>query len=114
MVGSEVRAIRCAWVIRLACRGGSNFCQHFQILQDNLGKQAEDKGQTPYYELSGCGSGEVSDEEWLAGQEGGSVDLLVVCLPVLRATEIAAVKVLGRMVKVWIKRPLMERPRKGC
>lgn len=49
---SEVRAIRCAWVIRLACRGGSNFCQHLQILQDNLGRQAEDEGHTPYYGLS--------------------------------------------------------------
>lgn len=28
----EVRAIEGAWVIRLACGGRSNFCQHLQIL----------------------------------------------------------------------------------
>lgn len=47
MADPEVRAIEGAWVICLACRGRSNFCQHLQILQDNLGREEEDDGQAP-------------------------------------------------------------------
>lgn len=47
VAGPEVRAIEGAWVLCLACRGGGDFCQHLQILQDNLGRKAEDEGQGP-------------------------------------------------------------------
>ena len=47
MADPEVRAIEGAWVIHLACGGRSNFCQHLQILQDNLGREEQDDGQGP-------------------------------------------------------------------
>ena len=40
MADPEVRAIEGAWVIHLACGGGSNFCQYLQILQNNLGEKS--------------------------------------------------------------------------
>lgn len=47
VAGPKVRAIEGAWILCLACRGGGDFCQHLQILQDNLGRKAEDEGQGP-------------------------------------------------------------------
>lgn len=47
VAGLEVRAVEGAWVLCLACRGGSDFCQHLQILQDHLGRKAEDEEQGP-------------------------------------------------------------------
>lgn len=62
MTDPEVGAIEGAWVIRLACRGGSNFCQYLQILQDNLGGEKQKMRDKDLHSQLHLGGGEGSAE----------------------------------------------------